>query len=334
MGMLRRRGNTRSEEKKLKAIEIEKTENKIEQMEAQQEYQAVADAEMIDELEDTYELASDIYEEYVDRVKLYLWELQDARDTELNNFANTILQQERYFNLYTEWLQDAEDHAALLNLQIIALAAAIDANMEEQWEEFFGKTASEMALQALKDINAEIDKIKDATGDEDDDDGDSGGVDDDVPEPPKDIVKTVAEHAAMLVSQGNGTGYYKVKIISSSGAFRAKGNAPFTDERSKAAAKAGVLGYAKDFYPIGKEIGWQRGTHYVPETQPYMLHRGETVSPAGQSGGSSSDVVYITINNNNAINSELDAERFAKIQAETIRQRLSDETGKTRYRLR
>ncbi len=156
VGMMRRRGNTRMEEKRLKQIEIEKTENRIEQMEAQIEYQEQSDETMLDEMESAYESASAIYEEYVDRSKFYLWELQDARDTELQLLIDNINTQEGLYDDYSDMLDDAKDHATFLNEAIMTLAAFIDENVPD-WEGFFEDTAIEMAEEALGDI---LDKMK------------------------------------------------------------------------------------------------------------------------------------------------------------------------------
>ena len=228
-------------------------------------------------------------------------------------------------------MKDAEDHAALLTMEINILAAAIDANMEEQWEEFFGKTAMEMAEQALKDINAEIDKIKEATGDEEEEEDEEEDEEEEPPAPPPQRTYMVSSFTTGVDTAAQRVLGY---VHSTSGAKKVAASLRYTNERDIPKLRSDAKAVMAHKYSIGQEISWSRGTHYIPETQPYLLHRGETVSPAGQSGGGSSDIVYITIHNTNAINSELDAERIAKMQAETIRQRLADETGKTKYRLR
>jgi hypothetical protein len=46
----------------------------------------------------------------------------------------------------------------------------------------------------------------------------------------------------------------------------------------------------------------QMGTEYVPETRPYLLHRGEKVIPASEAGKASPQVVYQnTVNINNPL---------------------------------
>lgn len=80
--------------------------------------------------------------------------------------------------------------------------------------------------------------------------------------------------------------------------------------------------------------GFQRGTHFVPETGFYQLHRGETVSPAGNTsvGG---DNYQITINMNGAVvRDENDIQRVAKSMGSAIQRNLLDrKSGKSKYRV-
>jgi TP901 family phage tail tape measure protein len=83
-------------------------------------------------------------------------------------------------------------------------------------------------------------------------------------------------------------------------------------------------------YTLGKR-SFSRGTNYIPETGMYHLHRREKVISPGES---SESPIYITINNNNSISNDVDAERVANLMAQTITMRLSDKTGKSKYRFR
>lgn len=79
---------------------------------------------------------------------------------------------------------------------------------------------------------------------------------------------------------------------------------------------------------------FQRGEHSIPETGMYMLHRGETVSPAGTQniGG---DTYQIVINvNNPVIKDESDAQKVAKSLGAAFQRDLLDrQSGKSKYRL-
>jgi hypothetical protein len=74
-----------------------------------------------------------------------------------------------------------------------------------------------------------------------------------------------------------------------------------------------------------------RGTNFIPETGLYQLHRREKVI---SSGDATDTAIYITINNNNSISNDMDAEHVARLMAQTISMRLADQTGKTKYRFR
>jgi hypothetical protein len=79
--------------------------------------------------------------------------------------------------------------------------------------------------------------------------------------------------------------------------------------------------------------GFPRGTHYVPETDIYKLHRGETVIPAGKEGGAAGDTFQITINIPSVkVESDYDVERLASALGLAMERRLLDSTGKTRFR--
>ena len=292
-GMMRRRGNTRSELKQMKQIEIEKTENRIEQMEAQLDYQEEYDEKMTDEMQDAYDKASKIYEEYVDRTKLYLWELKDARDDELANFITNISRQEQYFDLYTGWLSDAEDHLGYLSLAINKLAYDIDENIPE-WEEFFNTTAMDMAASALESVNEQILAIINNTGGTPSSGGSSGGS------------QTPFEEASETFLPPGTSGTPIGDII--------RGLLPSP--------------------PASRGFPWaSRGTHNVPKTQPYILHRGEQVIPSGSDNHSNGNI-SVTIINNNAINNNMDAENVSRMMAEAVITRLSNEEGQSRYRFR
>lgn len=79
-------------------------------------------------------------------------------------------------------------------------------------------------------------------------------------------------------------------------------------------------------------MGFERGIEYVPETMPAMIHRGETILPAGSDEGMGGNVtinntVYATINN------KMDARELAALLAEGERSTLM-RNGKTTMRTR
>ena len=76
----------------------------------------------------------------------------------------------------------------------------------------------------------------------------------------------------------------------------------------------------------------QGGTHYVSETGSAIVHRGETISPAGRDIGG--DVFNFNISVNAAVSSDYDVERIAEQLGAAMQTQLSDKRGKSKYRMR
>lgn len=68
-------------------------------------------------------------------------------------------------------------------------------------------------------------------------------------------------------------------------------------------------------YTVGAPLSWQRGTYYVPQTMPAIVHRGEQIIPAGkESTGEKIVNIYNTIHA--TINTEMDAIRLGALLQE------------------
>jgi len=227
-GMKRRRGLNRTEQRKIKKIQISNMKHRISMLEIETSEEYQQDKKQVDEKSKHFQKLSDLYSEYTDRVKHSLWEMKDTRDSDIEDLVNDISLYQENYDKYNKWLKVNEQNLKNIGIAIDAITKAIDAGpASDEWEEFFGQSAALTYKDTLSDI---VDFLNDI-------DEKSGGNN---PITMADVTHTPI--AAPLFT----------------------GNA---------------LGYGIQFATN------QRGSYYIPKTQPYMLHKGETVSPAGSKGG-------------------------------------------------
>jgi len=250
-GMMRRRGNTRAEQRMMKNLQIENTKLRIDQMKQEIDIQESNDKELLDEKEIAAEKAQAILDEYVAAERHNFWLISDTRDADIADLAETISEQEGLL----------EERKTMLTTQINDLA-----NLEKQYDAIILKIA---ASPELKDTFEKI------TG----------------------IDTTQAASSAIM-------------------------NA--IDES---------LGPAKVFNPFRTGRGFQGGTHSVPETGFYMLHKNESVSPAGKEVSSGGGNITVNINNP-IVKDDYDVAKLARAFENVLRANLQDKrTGKNKYRM-
>jgi TP901 family phage tail tape measure protein len=80
-------------------------------------------------------------------------------------------------------------------------------------------------------------------------------------------------------------------------------------------------------------MGFQRGTHYVPETMPAIVHRGEQIVPAGASSSGAGGDTIITNEIHANIYTKMDAQELGALMAEGERSSLLRK-GRTTFRIR
>lgn len=150
-GMMRRRGQTRSEEKAIKKIEIENAQFRIDQLQNTVDTEIKLESKKVDELKLEYDRAKDILDEYMDRAKFNLFQLKDIRDDEIRDLEILYKDKEALFNKYTTW--EAEETTKLLNEQELYLATlgtiANRPETAEMYRKLYGIDAAEEATLAL-----------------------------------------------------------------------------------------------------------------------------------------------------------------------------------------
>jgi len=95
IGMMRRHGNTRTEKKMMKQLEIENTQLRIQEM--QNQYNAdVKHGEATNSAKQTaYDEATAILNAYIDNERHNLWVLMDTRDEDTQNLRDNLAEQEK-----------------------------------------------------------------------------------------------------------------------------------------------------------------------------------------------------------------------------------------------
>jgi TP901 family phage tail tape measure protein len=270
-GMMRRRGLTRSEEKKIKKLQIENMKERIAMTKLELSDSALAQQQFVSESGDAFNELKAIYDEYVARMGHSLWEMKDTRASDIEDLIHWIRQSETQIETYSGWLDTEVEDLGNVWETYIEVISALSESDELRWiyERLFGKEWLENAKNDMQNWQ------------------DSLGVTFPF------IYNTTQE------TQGIHTPSTILSDFESGLAFR----------------------------------GRQRGSHYIADTGPYILHRGETVSPSGKAV--SEGDVYINIVNNNNITSEFDMDTFASKQGAAIAQKLGNRrTGKSNYRMR
>lgn len=298
VGMMRRRGLTRTEEKKIQQIRIEQTRERIKQMEMELQQRQEIEDMGISELELQAGRAQAIYEEYVDRVKFELTEMKDTQDDELNNFLAAInlkeLRLTRYRALHTK--EVAALSTALVNYQALLGIIASDEQLEEQYRTIYGLNVLEEALSTARQLK-QFGKDFDIT------------AFDDLPTAPE-VADYVKSRADMSSTQ---------QILA--------------DEIDKRLPSD----RARDIFhrsPFGKALGFARGTYSVPKEGLYHLHGQEQVVPAG-SNTNQGEATNITINvTGNTIAEGMEKRIASEIASAVQRGLMNSRTGKTKYRRR
>lgn len=313
-GMARRRGLTRAEQKAIKKYEIENTKLRIEQME-----------QRLQNEEYTYEEA----EKFIDD---YLWDLRDRlriieelNDTDIEDLRDTIKEKESLWQeeekIYKDTTLELNNLYATHITVLRSLFSLFSGQTGEEWESLNDTIESDIVVltEKIKQLAKDMQDAKEGKIPEGGGEPPGGG-----PSPPKKSQYTLIKTWWKLIGADKNGFLYDFWGLSSSGTEKKlASNVPMAVKN---------MGIHENHNPIGKDIEWRRGTHYIPETKPYMLHKYEQVVPAGKAASSVGD---INININvEKIEKDIDLQRLAAMCGEAVEKRLFTATGKSKYRRR
>jgi len=260
-GMMRRRGLTRSEEKKMKQIQIEQAKLRLENMNAEKK--------QTEQTIDNYHEAQDIVNEFLDTLGEESYQMGYLYNQQMTDLDELIAyENEQYDNRLGEIQTTntdiiAESHSLYEKLMEIAT----DPELKTAWEEQFDISIEPIIESALEKIRTALV----AGGSDNPDRGDTGGkgdygsVDD---FGDKSTSYTVAT-SRMAYDEANDNWHVHVK--STSGTTKKW----VYDKRNIARSQVNK-------YPIGKILNWKRGTERVPYDMIAQIHKGEKIIPAGR----------------------------------------------------
>jgi hypothetical protein len=319
--MLRRRGLTRSEEKQLKMIQIEQTEERIKQMEWElEESNRIRDLNLI-EIQDAATRAEDIYNEYVDKVSYAIDDMKDVMDDELKKFLSTInLKEEtliKYGILYTEQIEGLKKSE--IEYQALLMTIAGDPVLSNYYRNFYGIDALILAQNELTKLMEYQEKYQVQLGMTS-----SGNTNTTV------TAEDRAAYRAGAVDPG-WTPEQKTELQETVPVTYT----PSQTETQSAATRAGnsvISGVAAGIRSI---MGFARGTQSIGREGLYHLHEGERVLPptADRTNDSGNVTINISVTGNNITKDSEDS--IAREIALQVSKKLIDRrTGKSKYRLR
>ena len=299
-GMLRRRGLTRSEEKALKKLKIANMEERIEMSKLELSETSLANQEMVEDTKDTFDELKEIYDEYIFRAGESIWEMKDVRASDIEDLIAWINMSEDKIGIYTTWMDEQQILLSETWRTYIGVLETLADKAPDLYERLFDDTAIEDLIADFKEWQSLI------------------GVEIPVSHPGSQAqyeASGMTPNEWASATQGQSGVYSAAELLPGS----ARNNIEMVIHPN-ATGSTGSRSLA-------------RGTQYIPETAPYLLHRGEQVIPSGKDAGNGD--VYINIVNNNDISTSFDMEEFASMQATAIAQQLSNKrTGKSNYRMR
>ena len=291
VGMMRRRGNTRAEQKIIKKLEMDNLKKRIEIMKS--EYEAEVDNmdKRLSTQEIAYEEAKKIVEAYTDAERFALWKLKDTRAEDIQDMRDNIAYQKGILDERNEML--ATKYTELYDMQSLyqtsLMTLSQDPDLKHAFEEITGMDAVGLAIESWKSFKTFME------GNE---------IPDNILEKvtskrPEDIMKKIAIPSLTDIL-GSTYGGIINPLISQLAAI--------------------------------PNIFKQSGSHNIPQTGMYMLHKGEQVIPSGNAAPSS-NVININIKVDK-VSSEIDLQRFAAMAREAVEKGLMNANGVSKYKHR
>ena len=297
-GMMRRRGNTRSEQKIMKQIDIENLKLRIENMQKEVNAEKEASKDGIDALELKYDAAKEYLAAYIDAERHNLWLLKDIRDDEIRDLNEQYKQKKDLLAKYTEWYE--EETLSLQNTfqAYVSLMEAARTELPDIYADIY-------TTKYIDALIAKHNEFMEALGKEG------------IPSSPKQI--SGENLGGLLPSVGEGETADPQDVVN---LFR----------RSSKPAYGNYSANSLMSIALNQITPHATGIPFVPAEGLYHLHRGESVVPSNQSGSGS-----ITVNVNVSGNTITDTNTndVARQIATQVQQALIDKkSGKTKYRLR
>jgi len=147
IGMIRRRGNTRAEQRQMKQLEIENTKLRIEEMKRQYDAEVSNNDAVNSEKEEAYNEAQFIYQRYVDSEQFAIWKLKESRDDDIADLVSHIAQEKEA--LATRTINLENEYTKLKTMQTLygssLIAVANDPSLASAYKQLLGTTAIEDA---------------------------------------------------------------------------------------------------------------------------------------------------------------------------------------------
>lgn len=309
-GMMRRRGNTRAEQRAMKQLEVENTKLRIEEMQRQLENEESGLEESQAAKETAYDEAEKILQAYIDYEQHQMWVLKDTRDEDIADLQESIKEQEELLTKRTQMLTD--EFLALNTMQQryqdVLVTVANDPELRAAYEKLLGKDVMDEALSSYENYIQFVsdNPIAAAIG------GSAGGG--------------VAHPGIYRVVSTNPPPDFVGPVLSRSATSSSGATHSYN-------WKTGIGDKSVGSLKIGDTVGWARGTNFIPETGMYKLHKYEQVLPAGSEGGSITNSVVININNPQVAN-EQDVSKLARTIENVMRANLTDKKyGRSKHRI-
>jgi len=145
-GMMRRRGQTREEEKMIKKLQISNMKERLKEKKA--EHEAMSDVD-----KQAYEEANAQIKEYFDSQKLNLFLMKDAREDELEHMVDTFTQKEDLLAHYKDALTTQEGYLQKAHQIEIDLLTWIEdefPTISELYEEIYGVSIPDSIEKSIK----------------------------------------------------------------------------------------------------------------------------------------------------------------------------------------
>jgi len=293
-GMMRRRGNTRAEQKMMKQIDIENLKLRIENMQKEVDAEEASGKEELSALELRYEKAEALLTEYLDTERHNLWLLKDIRDDEVRDMEEDLDYKRGLLQKYTGWYNEELDSLKNAYSTYEELLQTFSVLFPEHYAKMFDTTAIEKMKAEYQEY---LDLLEGKTT-----------TTTTTPSTSPKLLNSITG----MISSTEPTAQNVVDILRKSSNYysRSYGNQSFLSS---------IAGHAT-------------GIPFVPAEGLYHLHRGESVVPANQSGGDSIQInVSVTGNTISDSNVNNIAQQIAdQVQKSLVDKR----TGKTKYRLR
>ncbi len=154
IGMIRRRGNTRTEIKMMKKLDIENLKLRIENMGKELEVEETTAEAKLAITETAYDRAKEILDRYIDEEQHSLWVLKDIRDDDIRDLEELITYKEGMLTKYTEWHGDElgalnSEHGAYVD----ALKALAD-EMPDVYSKLFDTTYMDNYIKTFEEFKS------------------------------------------------------------------------------------------------------------------------------------------------------------------------------------